>query len=125
VGGDGAAVFQGEGGVALELDGHGHGDLAEADAAAEDAGEGARLAVVVEELQDEAVLAGAAAQLQAEGLGGGGAADGDLGAVHGALQPSYALSRDAGMSPLKMPVTSTTRKRATRASASPVRNRTP
>jgi hypothetical protein len=77
-----AAVLQRERDVALELDRDGHGDLAQPDAPAEDAGEGAGLALVVEVLQGQAVLARAGGQFHPEAAGGGGAQDCDLGAFH-------------------------------------------
>src|SRR5262249_28063618 len=46
------------------------------------AGQGAGLALVVQELQAQAVLARPAAHLQAQHPGGGGTEDGDLGALH-------------------------------------------
>ena len=82
LGGHRAAVFLRQGHVALQLDRHRHGHLAQADAAGHDAGERAGLAVIVEQFEDQTVLAGAAAEFQTQGPGGGRPHDGNLGAFH-------------------------------------------
>ena len=59
-----------EGDVALELDCYRHRYLAQPDAPAQDTSQGAGAALVVQEVEDQTVLARRAIQLQAKRVGG-------------------------------------------------------
>jgi hypothetical protein len=79
---DGSPVFLRESNIALELDGDRHRNLAQADLPAEDAGQGTGLTLVVQKLEDQAILTGCADQLETERGVGRGTQDSDLRAFH-------------------------------------------